>query len=144
VQFHAEKPFEFVGKVAAAPAHDLVASGVWPFLDEFDKNRFLSGRQFGWPAAGLTIAQAREACRVVTMHPVAQGLAIHAAGLGCARAVSPVENHCKRQHPPRRCAVLLATGRYAKLHGRQIALGDYNRRHRSGSPSYEEPIDSDF
>src|SRR5664280_2904353 len=101
VQFHAEKPFEFAGKVAAAPAHDLVASGVWPLLDEFDENRFLSGRQFGGPAAGLTIAQTREARRVVTMHPVAQGLAIHAAGLGCARAVSPVENHCKRQHPPR-------------------------------------------
>src|SRR5665213_4594666 len=113
-------------------------------LDEFDKNRFLSGRQFGGPSAGLTIAQTREACRVVTMHPVAQGLAIHAAGLGCARAVSPVENHCKRQHSPRRCAVLLSTGCYAKLHGRQIALGDCNRRHRSGSPSYEEPIDSDF
>ena len=47
VQFHAEKPFEFAGKVAAAPAHDLVASGVWPLLDEFDENRFLSGRQFG-------------------------------------------------------------------------------------------------
>ena len=89
VQFHAEKPFEFVGKVAAAPAHGLVASGVWPLLDEFDKNRFLSGRQFGWPTTGLTIAQTREACRVVTMHPVAQGLAIHAAGLGCARAVRP-------------------------------------------------------
>src|ERR1035437_7152239 len=41
VQFHAEKPFEFAGKVAAAPAHDLVASGVWPLLDEFDENRFL-------------------------------------------------------------------------------------------------------
>ena len=44
MQFHAEKPFEFAGKVAAAPAHDLVASGVWPLLDEFDENRFLSGR----------------------------------------------------------------------------------------------------
>src|SRR5665213_4594667 len=58
--------------------------------------------------------------------------------------VELVENHCKRQHSPRRCAVLLSTGCYAKLHGRQIALGDCNRRHRSGSPSYEEPIDSDF
>jgi hypothetical protein len=53
VQFHPEKPFEFAGKVAAAPAYDLVASRVWPLLDEFDKNRFLSGREFGWPAAGL-------------------------------------------------------------------------------------------
>src|SRR5450759_5683626 len=123
---------------------DLVASGVWPLLDEFDENRFLSGRQFGGPAAGLTIAQTREARRVVTMHPVAQGLAIHAAGLGCARAVSPVENHCKRQQPPRRRAVLLATGRRAKLYGRQIAPGDCNRRHRSRSPSHEELIDSDF
>jgi len=102
MQLHAEKPFEFADKVAAAPAHDLVANEVRPLLNEFDENRFLSGRQFGWPAAGLTIAQTREARRVVTMHPVAQGLAIHATGLGCARAVSPIENHCKRQHPPRR------------------------------------------
>lgn len=59
VQFYTEKPFEFAGKVAAAPAHDLVAGRVWPVLDEFDENRFLSGRQFRWPAAGLTIAQTR-------------------------------------------------------------------------------------
>ena len=37
-----------------------------------------------------------------------------------------------------------ATGRRAKLYGRQIAPGDCNRRHRSRSPSHEELIDSDF
>jgi hypothetical protein len=43
-QFDAEKPLEFVGQIAAAPAHDLVARRVRPLLNEFDKSRFLSSR----------------------------------------------------------------------------------------------------
>ncbi len=37
VQFDAEKPFEFIGQIAAAPAHDLVARRVRPLVELVEK-----------------------------------------------------------------------------------------------------------
>jgi hypothetical protein len=48
------------------------------------------------------IVQAAHSLGVVAMHPIPQGLAVHAAGLGRYLTIRPVEDHRDSQHSPRR------------------------------------------
>src|ERR1700723_2271888 len=68
------------------------------------------------------------------MHPVPQGLTVHAAGFGRRFAVHAIEHQRKRKYPTRRGTILLSARRLAKLRSRQIKSGDrYRRSHRCRS-----------
>src|SRR5229473_1566566 len=68
------------------------------------------------------------------MHPVPQGLTVHAAGFGRRFAVHAIEHQRKRKYPTRRGTILLSARRLAKLRSRQIKPGDrYRRSHRCRS-----------
>src|SRR6266404_162952 len=68
------------------------------------------------------------------MHPVPQGLTVHAAGFGRRFAVNAIEHQRKRKYPTRRRTIFLSARRLAKLRSRQIKLGDrYRRSHRCRS-----------
>src|SRR5271166_4272471 len=68
------------------------------------------------------------------MHPVPQGLTVHAAGFGRRFAVHAIEHQRKRQYPTRCGTILLSARRLAKLRSRQINSGDrYRRSHRCRS-----------
>src|ERR1700684_2261807 len=68
------------------------------------------------------------------MHPVPQGLTVHAAGFGRRFAVHAIEHQRKRKYPTRRGTILLFARRLAKLRSRQIKSGDrYRRSHRCRS-----------
>jgi hypothetical protein len=62
------------------------------------------------------------------MHPVPQGLTVHAAGFGRRLAVHAIQH--QRKYPPRRRTILLSARRLAKLRRRQIKPGDRYRRSR--------------
>src|SRR5437867_13066787 len=65
------------------------------------------------------------------MHPVPQGLTVHAAGFGRRFAVHAIEHQRKRKYPTRRGTILLSARRLAKLRSRIIKSGDrYRRSHR--------------
>jgi hypothetical protein len=57
------------------------------------------------------------------MHPVPQGLTVHAAGFGRRFAVDAIEHQRKRKYPARRRTILLPARRPAKLRSRQIKVG---------------------
>src|ERR1700693_2303731 len=68
------------------------------------------------------------------MHPVPQGLTVHAAGFGRRFAVNAIEHQRKRKYPTRRRTIFLSARRLAKLRSRQIKSGDrYRRSHRCRS-----------
>src|SRR5204863_2573518 len=65
------------------------------------------------------------------IHPVPQGLTVHAAGFGRRFAVHAIEHQRKRKYPTRRGTILLSARRLAKLRSRLIKSGDrYRRSHR--------------
>src|SRR6266851_344156 len=68
------------------------------------------------------------------MHPVPQGLTVHAAGFGRRFAVHAIEHQRKRKYPTRRGTILLSARRLAKLRSREIKSSDrYRRSHRCRS-----------
>src|SRR5512132_4323876 len=68
------------------------------------------------------------------MHPVPQGLTVHAAGFGRRLAVHTIEHQRKGKYPTRRGTILLSARSLAKLRSRQIKPGDrYRRSHRCRS-----------
>src|SRR4029077_14035998 len=71
---------------------------------------------------------------VVTVHPVPQGLTVHAAGFGRRLAVHTIEHQRKRKYPTSRGTILLSARSLAKLRSRQIKPVDrYRRSHRCRS-----------
>src|SRR5207245_4175095 len=85
-----------------------------------------------WP---FEIANPGQSRGVVTVHPVPQGLTVHAAGFGRRFAVHAIEHQRKRKYPTRRPTILLPARRLAKLRSRQIKSGNrYRRSHRCRSP----------
>src|SRR6476620_6057007 len=68
------------------------------------------------------------------MHPVPQGLTVHAAGFGRRLAVHTIEHQRKRKYPTRRGTILLSARSLAKLRSRKIKPIDrYRRSHRCRS-----------
>lgn len=144
MQFDAEAALQFIAQVHPPPAHHPVPSRIGTGLDQFDQFGLLIRRQFRLRTWRLEIMQATQALGVVAVHPIPQGLAIHAASLGSQFAIRTVEDHRDRQYSPDRRTVLLAAGRRPQLRRRQVEPSDRNRRsHRCRSFS-RATIESDF
>ena len=105
-QMHAEAGFDLPGQVDPPPAHHAVLGQGRSFADPPRHLGFLLGQQAGFGAGRHAIGQSRKPEFVITMHPVAKRLAIHAALLGLVRAAVAVQHQRERQHPSRRIRVL--------------------------------------
>lgn len=103
VQHEAEPSFQLVTQIHTPPAHHP-----------------MTGRIGTWDLWRRQIVQAAQALGVVAMHPIPQGLAIHAAALRRRLPIRPIEHHGKSQHPPRRGTILLSARRRTELLCRQI------------------------
>ena len=102
MQCDAEAPFQFVAQIHAPPADDPMMSRIGASLNQPGQFGLLLRCELWRGTWRLQIVQAAQALGVVAMHPVPQGLAIHAAALRRRLAIHPIEHHRKSQHPPRR------------------------------------------
>ena len=101
MQFDAEAPLQLVAQVHPPPTHHPVTSRIGTRLDQFGQLGLLIRCELWLGTRRLQVVQAAYSLGVVAMHPIPQGLAIHAAGFGRRPAIRAVENHGNRQHPPR-------------------------------------------
>src|ERR1035441_10503298 len=127
VQRDAEAPLQLVAQIHAPPAHHPVTSRVGARLDQPGQLRLLFGREFRLGTRWRQIVQPGQALGVVAMHPIPQGLPIHAAGFGRRLAIRPVEHQRKCQYPPRCCPVLLPARSRPESRCRHIKPSDRNR-----------------
>jgi len=141
MQFDAEAPLQLVAQVHPPPTYNPVTSRIGTRLDQFYQLGLLFRREFRLRSRHLQVVQAIYSLGVVAMHPIPQGLAIHAAGLGRQLAIRTVEDHRDSQHSSRRRTVLLAASSRTKLCCRQIKPCDrYRCSHRCHSS--QEPASS--
>ena len=115
----AERLLELVTQVEPPPADHLVRSGLRTRLDQRHQRPALRLRQLRWVPCRLSILQARKACGMITVNPIAQGLTIHPAQPRRCRPSRPLQNQRQRQYPPSRTCALRTSRRLPKLKGRQ-------------------------
>ena len=113
-------------EVDPPPAHEAVLLTIRPGLDEGRERGQLLRRQAGLRAVRPIVDQALQTRGVEAMHPVAQGLAIHAADTGRRSAIHPVPDSGQRQKPPALIEVLRPAGQGPKPLGR-IVLSQSHR-----------------
>jgi hypothetical protein len=99
-QPHLEARRDHRRKVSPSPAHHTMLRQVRALADQLCHNCLLFGQQ---PRLGANLAasvrQARQTLGVVAVHPVPQGLPVHAAGACRIRARRALQNQGQRQHP---------------------------------------------
>ena len=102
MQHDAEASFQLIAQIHAPPAHHPMTNRIGTRFDQLGQFGLLFRGESWLGTRCLQIVQAAQAFSVVAMHPVAQALAIHAAGFGRGPAICTVENHRNSQQPPRR------------------------------------------
>src|SRR5689334_8811883 len=117
-------------QVDPAPAHHAVPVRVRPPLDGGGQLRFLLGREPRLASRSMTVVQAGEALLVVPMHPVAQGLPVHAGRPRRLLARGPLQHQRQGEHPPRRPRVPAPRRLAPQVAGARLAPGDRDRHPR--------------
>ena len=131
VHLHAQPHFKFLLQIHPPPAHHFMHRRIRPSLHQSRQSFLLAGTERALVSAGPPLAQARNTFGVVVVNPVAQGLPVHAAGLGRGLPVHPFEHQRDRQHPPHDQRVLLLLRKPAQVRRRQIKPGNrHSSRHR--------------
>jgi hypothetical protein len=112
------------------PAHHAVARRVRsPLHDPFQRPGLLAREPRPWPQVG-PVTQAGETLGVVAMHPIPQGLPVHAGVPRRRRARGPFQHQRQGEHPPRRPRVPAARRLPPQGARAQLPSGD---RHRHDS-----------
>jgi len=120
----AEQGLDLLLEIDAPPAHDTILVRIGAGLDKPGDLRLLLRSQPRLAALRLAIEQAANTLGVVAVHPVPQGLPIHAASRGCVCSVSPFQHQRNRQNPPRCPRILQARGLAAKLGRHHVQTRD--------------------
>ena len=106
-------------QIDTAPANHTVPLKVRTLLDPFHHFGLLFGRQAGQrPVAARQSEQTLRSQLVVAVHPVAQRLTVHRAGLGRSLARPAFQHQANRQHPTRRFRILRLCCQTAQLRRR--------------------------
>ena len=79
-------------QVHAPPAHHPMHRPIWSLLDELSQCGQLLRRQTRWVALGPGVFEPIRPLLVEAMHPVPQGLPVHAANASGLRPVHPVQH----------------------------------------------------
>ena len=136
VHLHPEALADHPLEVHPPPTHHAVGGQVRPCLDDPGQLRLLLGAQpRRWTARPAPIRQPAEPLVVVAVDPVPQRLTVHPARLGRRPAISPLQRHRQRQHPPCRPRVPAPRRRLAKTRSVYLVPRDRNRHH---SPSRQQ------
>ena len=137
VHHHGKPTGDFRAQVDTAPAHHLVQMRVGARDHQRLQFSFLDFRQQRRAARTAARSQARDPLVVVAMHPVPQGLPVHAAPL---RRVPPgiaVQHEGNRQQPTNLRRVATLARRRPKRRCRVLRPGDRQRLRHPTSPSRE-------
>lgn len=126
---HAKLAQDAVPQVGAPPADHAVPRQIRAKLDPADQCLLLCPRQRGLRSRGPLIAEPIQSAGVVAMHPVPQGLAIHAGCRRRRRAGGPIQHQRNRQGSAHGACILHPSCTGAELRSRQIRPRDRNRRH---------------
>lgn len=100
MQRYTETSFQLGAQIHTPPADHPVARRIGSRLDPLGQFGELLRRESWLGTWRRQIVQAAQALGIVAMHPIPQGLAIHAAGFGRRPAIRTVQNHRNGQHPP--------------------------------------------
>ena len=117
------------GQIDAPPANHPVFGKVRASADPPRHRRRLRRRQLRRRSRRPLVRQPRQAFAIVAMHPIAQGLPVHAAARRGPLARDPFKHQRQRQHPPRRCGILAARRRPPQSRRIQTQPGDRHRAH---------------
>src|SRR5689334_3913273 len=117
-------------EVDPAPPHHAVPVRVRPPLHGGHQLGLLLGRETRLAPRPGPVAQAGEALRVVAVHPVAQGLPVHAGRPRRFLARGPLQHQRQGEHPPRRPRVPAPRHLAPQLAGARLAPGDRDRHPR--------------
>src|SRR5436305_14577292 len=116
-------------EVHPSPAHHAVPLRVRPPLDGGGQLGLLLGGK-PWPRPrAAPVAEAIEPLLVVAVHPVAQGLPVHAGRPRRLRPRGPLQHQRQGEHPPRRPRVPAPARLPSQLDRAQLLPRD---RHRHG------------
>jgi hypothetical protein len=99
---HEEAGQDPIAQIAQSPAHDAIFGDIRPLADPSCELRLFLDRQLRpRPTAVRAVRQASDALLVVTDHPVAQRLPIHAAVPGSLPPTMTLQHQGERQKPSR-------------------------------------------
>ena len=122
-------------QVDPAPAHDPVHGTVRAGLDELAKLRQLLRRQARRMAFRPAVFEPFGAAFVEAVHPVAQGLAVHAADPRRSGPAHPVQHRRNGQQAPALVGVLRGRRDPPQLSGRKICPHLHRCRHGPNLPA---------
>jgi hypothetical protein len=142
VKADAETRFDPIPQIGAAPADNTVLFGIRTVLNPAFQFAHLRRRQAGLSTGTHLVNQASHAVRVVAVHPVSQGLAVHATRLSRQLPRMIIQHHRDRQHPPRLPRVLRSRRLGPKLASGQVVTGDFEQSRRLPRESTIPRIDS--
>src|SRR4051812_43108160 len=117
-------------QVDAPPAHHAVPVRVRPLLHGGHQLGLLPGREARLAPRPGPVAEAGEAFGVVAVHPVAQGLPVHAGRPRRLLARGPLQHQRQGEHPPRRPRVPAPRRLAPQLAGARLVPGDRDRHPR--------------
>ena len=117
-------------EVDPAPAHHAVPVRVRPPLHGGRQLGLLLGREPRPAPRPGPVAQAGEALGVVAVHPVAQGLPVHAGRPRRFLARGPLQHQRQGEHPPRRPRVPAPRRLAPQVAGARLVPGDRDRHPR--------------
>ena len=115
VVVHAEPLGDQALQVHPPPAHDTMHGPIRAGLDKLGQLGLLRGGEAGRIAFRPGVREPVRTVRVEAVHPVAQGLPVHAADAGRVRPVHPVQHRGNRQQATALVGVLRRRRKPAKL-----------------------------
>lgn len=128
VQLHAELPVDRVAQVDQTPADDMVLFQRRALADPIGHGCLLLWRQLArWRAGVGQVLQTVQSTVVVAVHPIAQGLPVHARRLRRRSPGGAFKHEGQRQHATRCRRVLASRRRRPQPRRIQIVTRDRNR-----------------
>ena len=120
----AEQDLDLLLEIDAPPAHDTILVRIGAGLDKPGDLRLLLRAEPRLAAFRLAVGQTCDPLGVVAVHPVPQGLPVHATSLGRVCSVRPFQHQRNRQNPPRCSRILQPRALAAKLGRHHVQTRD--------------------
>ena len=137
MHFHLEPARHFSLQIHASPTNHPMDLRIGPCERQFEQFSPLQLAQARRPTWRQTRPQPFDACCVVAMHPVAQGLPVHAIELRRFSAWPPLQNHRQSQYAPNLSAVRATTAQRAQLRSRVLRTSNFQGCAHPTSPTSE-------
>jgi len=130
-QIHGKACLDEILEIAAAPAHQLVALDLGPFLHHLIEVLKLRPIETRPTARLLPVAQSGKAFGIVADHPIAQRLALSPCSACRLLARSALQNQGNRQNPSRLIGIIRKPRPAPQFRNRQIHPPNRNRHSHS-------------